>query len=718
MDYKEIANGVKKLFNGDGDEPNGMSALWDLCWDLWENQSECLATKFHKNYTYYNGDYAPNVPKLSGQNKTTCNIVKRIIDVKGSEALDIKYTTEVVPVLNSFVSVEKMKDIQAYADVLNDELKNILEMNNESETDEILMRDGQVSGMGLSQVTIETDKDPRGEVCIKRIDPKNYRWDKNAHNIADCTFQGYEIELNPLVLKKRYGKNTDGTYNDEVCKKIDSIAVAYSEVMKGNQKGVVNISQGEFASQSYVYDTSGIESSKVVQLVVMFIMDGSVYAPVEGESNESENVKKKGQAKYPYGRMIMFAKDENKKLIFEDKPAPESFVNLGNIDIFKPVNEGNFVGKSEIDDLIPIQDRINGAYARLRILMYNHVNTVLLPDILKGIVKEGDFVQNPMTFVPSTEMFGETKIPPILNNGAITEGLKLLELIKQLESEAYKTAHINDLLISGMQPTGVNSAEQLEQIKESPLTCIRSLQRNFRNYKIDQSEKILNLVQSNYNVQRLIKLSTVSDGMNYAEFGKSGDKRTVKLIDEAGKVAKEITIDNNWKFKVRVSAGLDVPRSRRENSKLIDDIIKIGAINLNDPDAMEMYLRAKDVPNYRAIVQLIKKKQKETSEKKISLKDIISNPQIMAAAADLLGALQKGHNVAVGQLLGMVGLDGAVDTLETTPVGEVTSKADVKDIVAVAKGKISANPVEDAQGREIAGTILEEENNKHKKVVN
>ena len=665
--------------------------LYELIFDLWENQSANLAEKFKTNYSYWKGDYKPEYEKLRDQTTTACNVIKRIIEVKGSTALDAQFTMNIVPVLNSFASYDQLQDMYDYADILNSGVHEVLKDNDFDSLKEIQMRRGQICGIAPSQTTWEIDEDVEGKIKISGIDPAYFRWDKNAKP-NDCTWKGYQIELNPMLVKKRYAKNPDGTYDDELVAKIDQLAEDKSLDTKRKEKGVVNVSNSLGGSQAYVYDTSGLQSGKIVKLIVMFIMDDSVYAPTENDDDETEAVKLEGQQKYPNGRMIVFSPDQEKKLIFDDRPAPAGFKSIGNIDEFRPIPNGLMDGENEVNDLIPIQDRINGAYAKLRLLVGEHIATFLFPDEYKGVVKSGSMVANAITFIRNINILGPEKKPQFITNNNIEEAMKLLALIERYEQESYRTGHINETMISGVQPEGVRSGDQLDSLKESPMTSIRSLQRNFKNYCTGIGEKIVTLMQTRYTVQRLIALST---GMNtdngkadYAKFGQQGEKRVVELMNRAGQVCKTIKINPDWQFKCEVTSGTEIPRSRRETAALTEKVIDL----------------MKEVTD----MQLARQKQKEQSSKKYTIQDIILNPVLSKNLSDVITSLDKaGMTADIALILQNLGLSGAIDNAQTTPLADISSKADLKDVLATTAGKVSNNQEKDQQGREIAGTIID-----------
>ena len=90
------------------------------------------------------------------------------------------------------------------------------------------------------------------------------------------------------------------------------------------------------------------------------------------------------------------------------------------------------------------------------------------------------------------------------------------------------------------------------------------------------------------------------------------------------------------------------------------------------------------------------------------MKDIISNPVMGKNTADILTALSKcGFTTDISNLLQQVGLSGKIDDASTTPLKDLASKGDVKDVVAMTEKKVSADPQKDMAGRSIAGAIID-----------
>mgnify|MGYP006935477000 CR=1 FL=1 len=685
--------------------------LFDLVWDLWDN-GESRAEECKRNYDYWKGKLGTShYTAFDDQKKTCSNIVKEIIETKVTNTLDAKFTLAVAPVLNSFADYKSIKDMHMVADVYDDCLKDVLRSNNFDSFKERSLRWGEICGHGAGQ-TLWSDEDKvEGEIKLTDIEPVNLRWNKGAKKREDINFIAYLSEQNPSKVKGKYAVNPDGSWNQDLCDKIDEVTETQSEIVKGQKKGVVAIKSNEAADLAYAYESQGINSGKMCKLIIMFLLDDTVYAPDKKDDAQTKTDKETYKQMYPNGRMIVFIENKDKKIILEDKPAPEGFKNLGNIDIFNPIDFEDLWGINEVDDLIPIQDRINGAWIRVRKLLASYINAIALDKGQDIEIEDNDLIDNPVIFL---EGIGREKanVPGNIKNDTLLEIKEVMGYIEALRQEAYKVARLNETITSGVKQTGVNSAEQEEVLQESPMSSIRSIQRNFKDYIVHIGDKILTLIQENYTVQRMIKLSsnmTIDNKKASVAMISKDDAgaRTLKLIDELGETVKEIKINPDWKFGVEVTAGTEIARSRKENAALNDDLVARGAIDLLDLDQLELYLRDKDVPNYRALMKLKREKMEQMKPEYPLAQNVLNNKELAQGVASLIKAVSDaGHNEAVSAMLVGMGLSGNPNTLATAPIDKVTSRSDVKDVATIAPEKISNDP-EMAHVQNVAATKLQ-----------
>ena len=193
--------------------------------------------------------------------------------------------------------------------------------------------------------------------------------------------------------------------------------------------------------------------------------------------------------------------------------------------------------------------------------------------------------------------------------------------------------------------------------------------------------------------------------VKYAQLGMNQDgQQTIALYDEAMNLAQEIVLNSDWQYKIEVVAGVEIPRSRKELSYLMEKIFTSGILNTNqDIDLLELYLRSLDIPNYRAVIQLLRQKQQAQASQDvpIDLKSIFLNPNLSKAFADIVKSLE-GFSKAKGQILNSLGLDASPDTFNSAPVQTITSKSSATDIATIIPSKVSENPQQQIEGEENA----------------
>lgn len=682
-------------------------SLWNLVNNLWKNGTS-WTEKYKKFYNYYDGKLDKNY--FGNEEKTSNNIIDEIIETKVTATLDAPFTIQVVPSISPLKDLTEIKNHQIVADIFNEELHHILKENNFEELKESVVRFGEIMGFSAIQTYIE-EEEGKEEIKLDYISPENIRWDKSAKAVKDLSFIAYQKNLSPNVLKEKYCKNEDGSYNEELCRIIDRITTGTSAEgsVSGKGNGKVIAYQTETAG-GLAYNTGatdGIQAGKTVEIVCMFLVDTSVYSPNEHDNIKTKAIKQESVYRYPYGRMITFALNEKEHLILEDVAAPKGFMNLANIDIFNTVQINKIEGKSEVEDLIPIQNRINGTLAKQSFLVSQNVNSIVAPDGIMDI-EDDNVVSQTIIKVNKLNPDGSNPLFTIKNQ-MIDEAVKLEAILERYERQAYKKAKLNETMINGARQIGTTSAEQVESLNESPMASIRMIQKNLKNFIMDIGNKIVKLIQEYYTEDRYIEIATgITVNQIQAKYAQlrinENGQQTIALYDEAMNLAAEIVVNNDWEYKIEVVAGTDIPRSRKELSFVMEKIFTSGMLNTNqDIDLLEMYLRSLDIPNYRAVIQLLRQKQQAQAQQDvpIDLKSIFINPNLSKAFADIFKSLE-GFSQAKGQILQQLGLDSSPDTFHSAPVQSITSKSSADDIAAIMPAKISNNPIQQQEGQQNA----------------
>lgn len=683
-------------------------ALWNLVYNIWKNGTS-WTERYKKFYNYYDGKL--NDKYFDNEEKTSNNIIEEIIETKVTATLDAPFTIQVVPSISPLKDLTEIKNHQIVADIFNEELHHVLKDNDFEELKEQIVRFGEIMGFSAVQ-TYLCEQDDRENIKLEYISPENIRWDRSATKIKDLSFIAYKQCLVPNVVKDKYCKNEDGSYNEDLCKLIDKITTSQnqenSQNPKGNGKAVAWKTENNGGLAYNNGATDGIQAGKVVELVVMYLIDTSVYSPSGNDDIKTKITKEESVYRYPYGRMITFALSEKDSLILDDKPAPKGFMNLANIDIFNTMKINRIEGKSEVEDLIPIQNRINGTLAKQSFLVSQNVNSIVSPDGVMDI-QDDEVVAQTILKIDKLNPDGSNPLFT-LKNGSIDDAVKLEAILQRYERQAYKKAKLNETMINGIRQIGTTSAEQVESLNESPMASIRMIQKNLKNFIVDIGTKIVKLIQEFYTEDRYIEISTGltvdNIAVKYAKLGmnKTTGEQTIALYDEAMKLAQEIVLNSDWQYKIEVVAGTDIPRSRKELAYTMDKIFTSGMLNTNqDIDLLELYLKTQDIPNYRAFVQMLRQKQQaqQSQDVPIDLKSIFLNPNLSKAFADIVKSLE-GFSKAKGQILMSLGLDASPDTFNSAPVQTITSKSSATDIATIIPSKVSENPQQQIEGEENA----------------
>lgn len=680
-------------------------SLWDLLSKQWEHGKD--ESRFVKTcIDYWNGKVSQQHRNKFFQ-KTGTNTIKPIVETKLRAILDAEFSFAVVPKVKSFQDIQTIKDLQAIADILNDELKNIFNANDFTSIKEQVCRYGLLCGFGMSQVSWDATNRVEGEIKISAIESDNIRWDANAKSLDTATWIGYKIQLSPALLKGRYCKNPDGSFDFEKCKQIDRLADKFTPIEQKNNQSNQNViafndSSSNNAGLAYTGDKiSGLKQDKYIELICMFLLDDSLYAPEQNDDLDTEEMKNIGLLKYPYGRMVLFAADKASKLILEDTALDENFKNLGNIDVFNPTKWDGISGKGEVENLMPIQDRINAMYNNYIRALKNHFSTIIVPKE-SGITNES-IVKFP---VLSIENMQDLQGVQVFTNNGIQEASTILDAINQLQAYAYQNARVNETMLYGQRQAGTTSADQVVALQESPQADIRGNQSNFKTWIISVGEKCINMIKNKYTVQRLIKLSTNIDGAKFAQIVSSisqnpndpnnpqQEQRELVLYNEALEECKRIKFGDDLEFEVEVVAGTEIPRTRKEQSNMIDKMMADGIFDkIKDLDLLELYLKMQDVPNYRAIIQVMRRKQEQAQAQPpdYSWVNMFKMPETAKIFGDLFDKLD-GYSLAKQAMLDKVGLPSEPGKLDNTPASDITKQSDVQEVATIVPNIISNNP--------------------------
>jgi hypothetical protein len=695
--------------------------IYEKVSELWKNAAneQTVVEKYNK---YWMGKPA-FLADGDNSGQSAYNVIFQIIEAKLSEILEQNVTLNVIPQIGSFQDLTSMRELQAVADVYQDKLKQILDENHMSVLKERLARQGLIASYSPVQTYFDAETE-KGDIKIRVLESQCLRWDKTATSIENATFFAYETNMNPAEVKKTYAKLPDGSWDMDMIEQIDLMTNVKREKEKGARGAVFSYTNDQQGGQQYAYQ-GGLETvGKTVKIVSMYLLDDSLYSPNSNENDEKQVEKEVWQMKYPNGRIIVFIPDSKQKIVLKDDAVPESFKNIGNVDIFKPYNIEGVKGLSEVEQLIPVQDRINAALFRLRQLIAKYVSIILLDKGLDIDVEENDFVNQFVMFMDNVGR-GEGKLPPVLTNNTLSEVQTLETYIDFLKNQAYAVARVNETFVNGMQQTGTSSADQVEALQDSPMASIRLVQRNLVDTLIRVGEKVLTLIQCHCNTQDLLSLTTrmTFGGVEITHAGFGGKTQedgtvtqNVSLYDKAGKAVHMIEVSPNWKFQVKVIAGNDIPRTRRENATVVSNLFNSGVLgDPQDIDLKEQYLKALDIPNYREFIAISRKKQDELAKAppKPMYMQILSDPNQSKAASDMLKALEF-NSGAKAEFLAQLGFQAqAVDKITDAPAQSIVSKSDVATTATAVPEVISNDPKLADESQKVTAAIMDKKHNIH-----
>jgi len=270
------------------------------------------------------------------------------------------------------------------------------------------------------------------------------------------------------------------------------------------------------------------------------------------------------------------------------------------------------MGQGDVEDLMQIQSRLTRAYAKLQELLEKYKSQLIVPENYKRA-----FEQN---FDLIYSKPGDPLVQPLLITNKLTQDIQIIrQHIQDLKQDAYKIARINEIMLSGERPTGVNSGQMVRDLVESPMSSIREMQRNFKNFLTDISNKAVVLIQLYYNQPRIIRMAS---GTRFASiepnemgemeiniYDRNMETKELEAIDE---IKSDLTLGE---YEVEITAGSSLPQSQSAIAATTLQLAQQGIFgDVNNPDVKELILKTLDYPNYRAIINKIKEEQDEQAQ--------------------------------------------------------------------------------------------------------
>lgn len=376
------------------------------------------------------------------------------------------------------------------------------------------------------------DEFPVGDVNTQVIPPFNIAFALNTRSPLELDWiMEYSIQKIDWI-KEQYSKKGNG-YTGKA-----------KEVTE--EKNLSTVLQLEYKLRTLTGRRSGGQSS------------GSGYLQLKNSAVLKEYYQKPS-TKYPRGRMVAVA---NGKTLYDSKSEDGSpyFVE-GFDDSWHPYVDWRFEivpgrawGKSAVEEQVSIQRRINSIDA----LIILNRRTMAIP---QWLVPEG-------SGVPNGYINGRPglNIPyrPVGANGAKPEKVKGDTLPQQVYQERdqavvdIKRVGMTQDVLEGVNPVGVKTAYQLEQLQENALAMYGSVfQRWEKSYEREEIKKLL-LIAKRYKEPR-------------PEFGKK-----LKAINrEITDIDLEMFLGSDLKdnVNVRVEVGSSIPRSKAGENALLREMV-------------------------------------------------------------------------------------------------------------------------------------------------
>jgi hypothetical protein len=564
---------------------------------------------------YYLGRFGNNggsvgAPDAVRDARQSYNIINPIVETKTSLTLDSQITTTVNAVIGSLADINQIVVIEKISDTMNDINDHIKRVNKFPVFGRNSVRNMLIYGICIGRASWDPDQmQGLGEVKIDLVDPRSFFPDPSGKTIEDCNYITIRVNYSAITLKKRYPDRIKDI-DKLIQKKSDS--QQDSDSSDQNKSGTVTYHNDEASTQVYVNNTDGMKSlSETITVYECYMKDDSTFIPDDSESRTSEDEEKEQIGfKYPYGRVVIYAGDD---IVFEDKPI--------EIATGFPIVTSNLYpsediwGQGDVEKLIPIQKRINNAYAQVQKLVGGFISTILIDELL-NITSEAQFVNQLITMVESGNLPART--PIVLTNNTLSHLDVMVKLILQLKDEAKEIGRVNDIMISGQTKDTVTSGRMVDSLQESPLTAIREIQAIYYEYLVNVSNYSLLIAQSFYNVPRIIRMASGKEFLSIMPKSETeeGSIQQLKVVDENIQIVNEIKADLSLvEFECEVNTGRNLPRSRGAVAQLSTDLWEKGIFG--DPTsitAREILLEQLDFPNYNGILKKLEKANEELAQ--------------------------------------------------------------------------------------------------------
>ena len=589
---------------------------------------------FEKYNKYYEGKVRPQIgldfkndPKM-GNTSNSYNCIKPIVETKATIALDVQVSTSVKPASLSHANYEYINEIESISDILNDVWDSVKIRNNISDVHQRIVRDGLIYGVGIGKASWDQSADNGlGNVSITRVSPLDFFPEPQATSIENANYIFLRRRLSKFDLINQYKDNP------KVMKILDELDQSTNtEIHKGAETDILQgYENTKDSGQAYLREGGILPTGTTTNYNVYecYLKDDTVFVESKDDNSDTKQVKKENVFKYPNGRLIVYCG----KHILEDRPIDYPFGFP--FSTFNPTNTNKIFGASDVADLVSTQDKLTSAYYKLSELIAKYKSMLLVaPDTLNP----ADLAKN---FDIITTKRGAVTPPQLITN-KLTDDIQIIrQHISDLKQDALSLARINQVMLSGERPVGANSGQMIRDLIESPMSSIREIQRNFKKFLIDITNKGLVLIQLYYNQPRVMRLS----GERIAMINQGSDMLEIRSETEDPQLLpmKLINDLSLTQYEVEVQTGSALPQSQSAIAATTMQLAKDGILgDINSIDTREMILKSLDYPNYRAIIQKQKEEQEQISQAPIEPKfeDYLKNISMnLGDILDLIGTL-------------------------------------------------------------------------------
>jgi len=612
---------------------------------------------FREYEKYYMGKVAPVVgysfgsdPKR-GNYSNSYNCIRPIIETKATIALDAQISTSVEPSTLSHANWEFLKEIESVSEILNDVWENVKTANDLSTVNQQVVRDGLIYGLGVGKVSWDASADDGlGNVSITRINPTDFFPEPAATSVGNANYIFVRRRLSKFDLINQYQGDP------RVMEIIDKLDKRGSETVKMGDD--TNILQGyensKDSGQAYLNRGGVIPTSSQTNFEIFecYLKDDTIFQPEKNDLSDTEQVKREQIFQFPNGRLIVYCGD----YILEDRPIDYPFGFP--FATFAPTSTNQLVGYGDVKDLMNIQQKLTDAYFKLSELINKYKSMLIVsPDSIdpNDLKKNFDIISSKRGSMQ----------PPVLVQNKLTQDIQLVRShIDDLKRDALALSRINEMMLSGERQIGVNSGQMVRDLNESPLSSIREIQRNFKTFLVNLSNKGITLIQLYYTQPRIMRLS----GQRYAIMNQ--DSQMMDIVSEDPNVENQQLPQNLindltlTQYEVQVQTGSALPQSNSAIAATTMQLAKDGILgDINDIDTKEIILKALDYPHYRAIIDKLKADQEAQAQ--------------MPIEPEFTNYL-KNVNMSLGDILDMVG------TL--SPQVQETSMYQITDALGLTQG--------------------------------